>query len=254
MNRKVIFDAVRAMLGRGFHQHEVTALDRAIDLAQAAGQPSEAIPKHRLGTLSERFESGGRGPGTVSGGQGDPGGVSYGLFQLSSKAGSVAAFLQAEGSRWLHELGGEPGSAAFSAAWKAVAARQPERFAQAQRTFIERTHYRPVVTGVRSATGLDLDGRHAAVRDATWSTAVQHGGAKALLVDAVSRADALFGRGDRLYDEALVEAIYAVRSSYVERLAAKAEGATRKVLTNVARQRYPAERAEALRMFSDDGG
>ncbi|QYU66673.1 lysozyme [Leptolyngbya sp. 15MV] len=35
MQRKAIFDAVRLMLGRGFRQGEVVALDRAIDLALA---------------------------------------------------------------------------------------------------------------------------------------------------------------------------------------------------------------------------
>jgi len=33
MDRRIIFDAVRAMLGRGFRQDEVAALDRAIDRA-----------------------------------------------------------------------------------------------------------------------------------------------------------------------------------------------------------------------------
>ena len=60
---------------------------------------------HQLGALSERYESGGRGCGTVSGGQGDPGGVSYWLHQLASKTGTVAAFLKAEGARWAAELG-----------------------------------------------------------------------------------------------------------------------------------------------------
>lgn len=36
MNRKPIFDAVRRMLGRGFAQHEVTALDRAIEAGLAS--------------------------------------------------------------------------------------------------------------------------------------------------------------------------------------------------------------------------
>src|SRR5262249_46471025 len=40
-----------------------------------------------LGSLSEKYESGGRGPGTVSTGKGDLGGVSYGTYQLSSKVG-----------------------------------------------------------------------------------------------------------------------------------------------------------------------
>lgn len=247
MNREPIFDAVRDMLGRGFRVAEVAALDRAIDIATA--DEAKDIPL-RLGALSEHYESGGRGPGTVSGGQGDPGGVSYGLFQLSSKAGSVAAFLAGEGARWLRELTGVPGSAEFSARWQALAARESDAFAQAQRDFIERTHYRPVVDHVLAETKLDLDVRHPAVRDATWSTAVQHGGARAILVEAIERADTLFGRADRVYDEALVEAIYAVRIAYVERLAGRASGATRRVLTNVATKRYPAERADALRMVS----
>ena len=37
MQRKVIFDAVRRMLGRGFQQEEVEALDRAVDEALRAG-------------------------------------------------------------------------------------------------------------------------------------------------------------------------------------------------------------------------
>lgn len=44
-----------------------------------SGAPAGAA-SHRLGALSERYESGGRGAGTVSTGRGDPGGVSYGLF------------------------------------------------------------------------------------------------------------------------------------------------------------------------------
>ncbi|CCH48492.1 protein of unknown function [Pseudodesulfovibrio piezophilus C1TLV30] len=38
-----------------------------------------------LGKLSEKYETGGRGAGTVSTGKGDPGGVSYGLYQMTSK-------------------------------------------------------------------------------------------------------------------------------------------------------------------------
>ncbi|HFP9633493.1 TPA: hypothetical protein ACHOQV_005292, partial [Escherichia coli] len=42
-----------------------------------------------LGKTSERYESGGRGPGVISSGKGDHGGVSYGMYQLSSKMGTV---------------------------------------------------------------------------------------------------------------------------------------------------------------------
>ena len=52
-----------------------------------------------LGELSRKYESGKSGPGTVSGGQGDAGGVSYGTYQLSSKhdgkpGGTASEFLR----------------------------------------------------------------------------------------------------------------------------------------------------------------
>jgi hypothetical protein len=247
MNKKVIFDTVRDLLGRGFRQAEVVALDRAIDRALDA-----RLAEWRLGQLSERFESGGRGVGAVSSGSGDPGGVSYGVWQLSSRAGTAAAFVAAEGARWDAEFGGTmPGSAAFTAAWKRIAAREPEAFAEAQHGFIRRTHYRPAVDAVRRRTGLDLDTRHPAVRDVTWSIAVQHGGAADILVAAVAAADAGLDRRATAYDRRLVDAAYDQRSAYVLRVAARSSAGVRRTLENMARSRYPAEHAAALAMLED---
>lgn len=245
MSKKPIFDAVRGLIGRGFTQAEVDMLDAAID---RAAEP----PRPRLGALSERFESGDRGPGAVSSGAGDPGGVSYGIWQLSSRAGTAAAFVAAEGVRWRAEFAGTlPGSSQFTAAWREIAARQPEAFADAQHAFIERTHYRPAVAAVRQRTGLDLDTRHPAVRDASWSVAVQHGGAAGILADAVTGTDAALQRSGAGYDRALVEAIYAVRSAYVLRVATRAGlgSAQGRTLQSITRSRYPAELAAALAMF-----
>jgi hypothetical protein len=47
-----------------------------------------------LGKASERYESGGRGPGVVSTGKGDYGGASYGCYQLSSNLGIVQLYIQ----------------------------------------------------------------------------------------------------------------------------------------------------------------
>lgn len=244
MNKKPIFDAVRTLLGRGFTQAEVDLLDDAID--RALGE------SRRLGALSERFESGGRGAGAVSTGHGDPGGVSYGIWQLSSRAGTAAAFAAAEGARWREDFAGaQPGSAAFSAAWKAIAEREPAAFAEAQHGFIERTHYRPAIEAVERRTGLDLDVRHPAVRDAAWSVAVQHGGAAAILTTAVAVADAALARFDPGYDRRLVEAIYAERAAYVRRVAARSSAAAKRTLEAVVRSRYPAELAAALDMFAE---
>ena len=203
---------------------------------------------HQLGALSERYESGGRGCGTVSGGQGDPGGVSYWLHQLASKTGTVAAFLKAEGARWAAELGAAPGSPAFSSAWKAIAERETITFGEAQHVFIERSHYRPAVAGVKQATGHDLDSRPDALRDATWSTAVQHGGAVRLLSRAVALADAAAKRGTAAHDRAMLEAIYHRRAAYVRAIADKSSPAVRRNLMNVVEHRYPDELAAAQAM------
>lgn len=214
-------------------------------LADALGLPRDNEVRPMLGKLSEQYESGGRGPGTVSSGKGDPGGVSYGLYQLASKTGTLSAFLTREGDRWRAELtkGGKPGTAGFSAAWKAIAAREPEPFSAAQHAFIERTHYRPAVAGVLARTGVDLDKRPQAVRDATWSVAVQHGGAVRILSEAIREV------GSDAGDEALLRAIYRVRSDYVRDVAMRYSGTTRNGLLSVVENRYPSELKAALTML-----
>lgn len=246
IDRKPIFDEVRRLIGRGFSREEVARIDRAID--RALGMLAGVV--RRLGSLSERFESGGRGPGAVSGGQGDPGGVSYGIYQMASRTGTAGAFMAAEGAAWAAEFSGAvPGSEAFSRIWRAIAEREPERFVLAQHAFIERTHYRPAVDRVRAQTGLDLDVRAEAVRDVAWSVAVQHGGAATILKAAVAQADGNASREDAGYDRALIEAIYAHRTAYVLRVAQRSGAAARITLEAITRSRYPAERAAALAML-----
>jgi hypothetical protein len=255
VNRKPIFDAVRAILGRGFRRSEIEELDRACALAFAGGAPPHDDPGHRLGSLSEKFESGSRGPGAVSGGRDDAGGVSYGVYQLASKTGTCGDFVNSEGARWADRFGSlAPGSARFSAVWKAIAEEDPEGFRAAQHAFIERTHYRPAVNAVRARTGLDLDSRSPAVRDATWSCAVQHGGAARILSDAIARVDRESDRASSGYDRALIEAIYDRRTSYVLGVAenSRLPPGTRRQLVAITRARYPAERSRALAMLSGE--
>lgn len=222
-------------------------------LAAATGTASPAPPasRARLGALSEHYESGGRGPGTVSTGLRDPGGVSYGLYQLATRTGTVAAFIAAEGVRWSRDfLDKAPGTAAFSTAWRAIAARDPAAFAAAQHAFIERTHYRPAIAAAKARTGLDLDARAGAVRDACWSCAVQHGAAPKILVRAVQQADKAAPRTAPVYDRSLVEALYAERIAYVRKLAEGADPGTRRTLLDLAVRRYPSERAAALALLA----
>ena len=268
MYRKPIFDAVRIMLNRGFTKDEVEVLDRACDLAEAAvDAPSSPPPKlrpakpdaplappmHRLGSLSEEFESGGRGPGTVSSGVGDPGGVSYGTYQLASKTGTCAVFVKTEGKPWAAKFArNAPGTAAFSTAWKAIAAADGEAFGNAQHAFIERTLYRPVVNVVNDRKGVDLDRRGEAVRDVAWSCAVQHGRAANILIDAIDAVERDTDRSDPNYDRKLVEAIYKARIAYVLAVAAnpKLPQAQRNQLISITQKRYPSELEKARAMLA----
>lgn len=270
MNRKPLFDVVRELLGGKLSQSQVNAIDAAINtgLASATGltgtlglvkayptpRPS-APPHHRLGALSERYECGNRGPGAVSTGRNDPGGVSYGPFQLATRTGTCAAFLAAEGKKWASRFGSHaPGSDQFSAIWRAIAEADHDAFAQAQRDFIARTHYFPAVKSVTAKTGLDLNTRHPSVRDATWSTAVQHGGAVRILSAAIVNADQQVQRDHPNFDRTLVEAIYAERSAYVLRVAERPHlsAGEKRLLESLVRNRFAAERADALQMLAEE--
>ena len=248
--RKDIFDAVRRGAPSGVFDDpgNILALDNLLD---AFGVDRAETSTYRLGSLSERYESGGRGPGAVSSGRNDPGGVSYGLYQLASKTGSVIAFIAGEGAPWKREFAGLlPGSDAFTKVWRRIAAREPEAFAEAQHAFIERTHYRPAVQAVQEITGLDLNSRHNAIRDATWSCAVQHGGAAKILSAAVDGVDKAIKRTSSHYDRQLLDRIYAERGQYVLRIAAGLPEAQARTLRAVVRNRYPDELSRARRMMA----
>ncbi len=176
--------------------------------ASVARAPAKTPPP--LGGLSRKYEA--TGPGTVSSGAGDAGGVSYGSYQFSSKAGTAQAFvnsLKSSHPPYYQALAGKkPGTAAFSTAWKKLAAKDPKGFDQAQHDYVKKTHYDPAVAGVKSRTGIDVSKRSAAVRDVLWSTAVQHGPGAA---PGIFKA-ALHGRDpSKVSDADLIKGVYAER-------------------------------------------
>ena len=182
---------------------------------QAQGAPertgkNEAAPTYSgLGSVSAKYESGGRGVDVVSSGRGDPGGVSYGAHQLASKTGTMAAYLKSpEGQQYAASFSGlSPGSPEFSAAYKQIAAQDPTGFAESQKAFITRTHYDPVAA---HAQKMGYDTSDPKVQEALYSMSVQHGGAKKIVSAAGS------GEGKSAEDQ--VKALYAQRSQYVTNL------------------------------------
>lgn len=187
-----------------------------------ADQKKSVTPQ--LGKLSERWESNGAGPQTVSSGKGDPGGVSYGTYQFSSqttdskgkvrKGGTVKEFLNSvEGKTWQAEFKHEPGDPEFSKTWKDIAKRDSEAFAKAQYDFTKRTHYDPFEAQVQRESGLDLSNRSNTLRQVLWSTGVQHRGTTAdIFAKAIASVKASTGKTvSELEDKVIIEAVYAER-------------------------------------------
>lgn len=187
-----------------------------------------------------RYETGHR-PGqelvasaTVSSGVHDPGGVSYGAYQLSSVVGTVASFLRKNGAPWASAFGTEDPKirdGAFAQTWKRIARRDGWRFYAAQHDFIRATHYDRVINRIYRATGINLDQSGIAVRNVVWSCAVQHGRAARIIEEAMAQVHgaqrvaqdglSVYQRNhlsfatELAYERALIIAIYAARRAYV---------------------------------------
>ncbi|HEX7634704.1 MAG TPA: LysM peptidoglycan-binding domain-containing protein, partial [Noviherbaspirillum sp.] len=202
---------------------------------------SPEISNRLRGALSERYETGGRGPGTVSTGDGDPGGVSYGSYQLASRRGRPQEFLQNEGSPWADQFTGmDPTvrNGPFAQTWRRIAQETPQQFFSAQHDFIERTHYDVSVERTLRQTGLNINEQPAAVQDVVWSTAVQHGPTNSVITRAY-RAIPDVDPTSSTFSEQFINAIYDER------------GRTRPDGTLVYfRSASPAQQAGVIRRFT----
>jgi hypothetical protein len=169
---------------------------------------AEDANKQTLGQLSEKYESGGRGPGTVSTGEGDPGGVSYGTYQLASKVGRADEFVKKHYPAEFKDL--KAGSNEFTKVWKNLAMDDPAALHKNEHEFIKVTHYDPQAKKLKMDVALDIDERSAALRDVVWSTAVQHGPNSGLIAKVVKELTKETKLAD-ITDETLIKAIYAER-------------------------------------------
>lgn len=159
-----------------------------------------------LGQTSERYETGGRGPGSISRTPGDPGGPSYGLSQFSLDTGSLREYLNH--SQYKGQFKGLTlGSTAFDAAWRELARANPSGFARDQHAFTK-TQFYDVQNARLEARGIDLAQRGPAVQDALWSTAVQFRNLTPTIFEG--GIEEKFGKHyalSRLSDEDIIEAV-----------------------------------------------
>jgi LysM repeat protein len=180
--------------------------------------PVEPVPQPQpppdkvLGKLSERFEVGGRGPGTVSTGRGDAGGASYGSFQMTSipNGGTVKRFVSDPAFAFRGKFTGlTPGTAGFTAVWKEIAAAKRDEFQNSQHDFIKKTHFDPLVQKIINDDGLNVLTRSHTLQDVIWSTAVQHGPGNDVVHKALATLS--IGTENADFDRSLIVAIYAER-------------------------------------------
>lgn len=150
-----------------------------------------------LGKTSERYESAGKGAGTINNytKSNDRGGASYGVYQFASylprempngnyrpnvKNSPILDFIR--NSRYKDKFNGLiPGTNAFDTVWKDIAresksgvSNQKDLFWQDQHDFIKRKYYDVCISNVQRY-GIDLLKFGIGVQDLVWSTAVQLG-------------------------------------------------------------------------------
>ena len=203
-----IVDGFKNVKGNRF-----TKIGGAILAGSAATWGGAELLKGSFGSVSEKYESGGRGVGTVSTGKGDHGGVSYGKHQLSSKSGTMGKFLQSEqGKKFAPYFEGlTPGSAAFNQVYSQVAKEREEEFALAQSSFIQETHYDPAMRKLQK-NGIDFSERSRALNELVFSTATQYGagGAPSKIMRALEGMDV-----NSMTDEQIITAIQDNKSANV---------------------------------------
>lgn len=215
---------------------------------QKRRQPDAA--EMELGKLSAQFESGRDGIAAV--GYDRNGGTSYGKYQVSSRAGSLNAFLEfldgeaPDISKKLRAAGpGNTGSrkGAMPDMWRAIAEAQPERFEALQEAYVRESHYKPAVEGISQRTALEADSLSPAMREVIWSTSVQHGPTGAARIFA--RAEAMSGDpDDPAYERKLITNVYKVRSGQF--------GSSTSEVQAAVQNRFRQERTLALNLL--DGG
>lgn len=133
-----------------------------------------------LGSLSEKFESGGD-PGAI--GFDSTGGYSYGTFQLAHN--NAKNFVN--DSEFKDEFKGLVfNSPQWRSKWKEVAKNDPSGFENAQKQFIQKTHFDPQMEKIASA-GFDANKFSPVLRDVIWSTAVQHGAGTNVITNVLNR-------------------------------------------------------------------
>lgn len=189
----------------------------------------------RWGSLSRRYEVGKGTVATISTGIGDPGGKSYGLWQIASKTGTLADYISK--SKYKYKLSSAPiASQAFDRLWKEIAIEDPKGFESDQYKYIKATHFDPAYNyWINNLNG----SKDPTVGQVVWSMAVQHGKVKKILMDAALNIKKHLGTASL---PLIINELYDARIRYIKTFM---QGSMLQSLLN----RYKDERKDALNMI-----
>lgn len=212
-----------------------------------ANIPKFADGTYRFGYISAKYETGGWNPGLVSTGEGDYGGISYGLPQFSTTTGSANNFVN-----WLKEVNSEigelftglyAGTEDFGNAWKKAYEIYGDTFGSLQQEYAYNEIVAPVIEAVQKEYGVDLT-RSPALLEMAYSTANQYG-------DSYPFSDI----NKNMTDAEIVSAVYDYKAMNVDR---DFRGSSQDARNAIKTNRIPNERkdVEALlgKTWEDVGG
>lgn len=205
---------------------KLTGEGPAVQRPVVAAAPERALTRNpaveSIGSIAAQFESGDKGIEAI--GYDRTGGTSYGKYQIASRVGTMNRFLNFLAERepaWAERLrksgpantGSTHGR--MPAEWARIASEDAAKFERLQTEFIKKDHYQPAREKILMQTGVDIDTAKPAVREALFSTAVQHGagGAARIFNAAIDKFLKKPGvePGAKSFEQALVSEVYTKR-------------------------------------------
>src|SRR5574338_1690348 len=117
-----------------------------------------------LGDIVKKYESGNLGPRAISHDPNDPGGASYGTYQLAANTGSLQDFIDKMG--YTYDFDGlEPGSKEFDEEWESLCDDDAKDFQLKEGQYIKMRMYDPRRAYATTLGFLDTP----AINEAIWS-------------------------------------------------------------------------------------
>ena len=214
----------------------------------AEKRKNDEIKHYKIGSLSRQYEAE-NNPAAV--GYDSAGGASYGLYQIATKPGTMNEYLQFLGNSnnlkyknyavLLNKAGGNEGAsnrtAEFIKTWKKLA--DEDYFSSSQSEFIGKNRYERILERIQDIKGLNLEKRHPVVSDVIRSMAVQHGSANIPIHNALGTNSDISSWSDK----DIINSLYDARTEYVKGL----QNMDLSIKQNILNNRYPSERAKALK-------